>query len=153
MSVRPTLLREIRKTAAERHHLSINTGGYNRFSPLAPRDRSLSVGKRKLSDDTPPDIDNAPKIPRFDSAAVFLQLKSQDSVLDEVKVALEKFEKEVVLDDTVNPQVKLALGCLGYSLKLLLTSQRNLTSALIDTVKVSETSKVNQVNKATNGNH
>jgi hypothetical protein len=65
------------------------------------------------------------------------QLKGQDTVLGEVKVAFEKLENEVKLGEDVDPQVKLAIGFLGTAVKLLLDSQKNLTSALIDTFKVS----------------
>jgi hypothetical protein len=58
-------------------------------------------------------------------------------VLGEVKVAFEKLENEVKLGEDVDPQVKLAIGFLGTAVKLLLDSQKNLTSALIDTFKVS----------------
>jgi hypothetical protein len=76
-------------------------------------------------------------MPRFDANVIMEQLKGQDTVLGEVKVAIDKLGK-VTLGEDVDPQVKTALGFLGSAVKLLLDSQKNLTSALIDTFKVKD---------------
>jgi hypothetical protein len=96
MSVRPVYLKDIRRTATHQHQLATGNGYYNRWSPLVPRDRSVSVGKRRLSDST----DNAPgnaKAPRFDSSVVLGQLKTQEDLLDEVKDVLGMMDYDTVL--------------------------------------------------------
>jgi hypothetical protein len=102
------------------------------------RDRSLSVGKRKLSADNAeePTASNASKIPKFDSTSVFEQLKGQESLLGEVKVTLGKLDNEVNLDENVDPNTKATLVGLTSAVKLLLKSQENLTSVLVDVFKV-----------------
>jgi hypothetical protein len=86
-----------------------------------------------------------PKAPRFDSSAVFAQLKGQDVVLKEVKKILEKGDKSLELDSSCSPQVKEAMGFYGNALKMLLQSQENLTSTLIDAFKVKTVADVNSV--------
>jgi hypothetical protein len=137
MSVRPVLLKDIRRTAIEQHQLSRGTGSYNQFSPLMPRERTFSVGKRKLPADKNDDCENnTPKMARFDSSVVFEQLKGQESVLGEVKSTLDRMDSEVKLDDNVSKPVKDKLDFLGSALRLLLKSQENLTSVLVDAFKV-----------------
>jgi hypothetical protein len=135
MSVRPVLLKDIRRTAIEQHQLSRGTGSYNQFSPLMPRERTFSVGKRKLPLDKNDDCENnTPKMARFDSSVVFEQLKGQESVLGEVKSTLDRMDSEVKLD--VSKPVKDKMDFLGSALRLLLKSQENLTSVLVDAFKV-----------------
>jgi hypothetical protein len=84
MSVRPTLLRDIKRSAIVQHQQSTGNGFYNRWSPLVPRDRILSTGKRRLSgNDQGDDMTSSQvnKNPRFDSSVVFGQLKGQEKVL------------------------------------------------------------------------
>ena len=86
MSVRPVYLKDLRRTAISQHQQSTGTGNYNRWSPLVPRERSVSVGKRRLSDKDGECTTqgNVAKAPRFDSSVVLTQLKDQEKLLKEV---------------------------------------------------------------------
>ena len=87
MSVRPTLLKDISRTAIGNHQQAYGKGNYNRFASIAPRDRSLSTGKRPHSQDIP---DPLPKTPRLDANTVFAQLKDQEVTMLEAKTLLKK---------------------------------------------------------------
>jgi hypothetical protein len=137
MSVRPVLLKDIRRTAISNHQQQKGTGNYNSFSPLVDRGRSPSVGKRKLS----PDKDtgsgsasqtNVTKMPRFDSSVVFEQLKGQDVIFSEVKGIMGSLPGEDAFDGTVPGPVKESLVGMGKVFNLLLKSHENLTSVLVD---------------------
>jgi hypothetical protein len=140
MSVRPVYLKDIRKTAIANHQLSTGTGNYNRWSPLVPRDRSVSVGKRRLSDkcDDNPSQGNVAKAPRFDSSVVLAQLKGQETLLGEVKDDLGKLDIDAVIGQVLPQPVKDVIVGLGKAVNMLLKSQENLTSVLVDVVKVKE---------------
>jgi hypothetical protein len=141
MSVKPTLLKDIRRTAIHNHQASVGTGEYNRWSPLVQRERTFSYGKRKLTNDVSgADVipGNAPKAAKFDATVVFEQLKGQDMVLAEVKSIMDKFDTEIKLDDTVAPPVRDAITLLGTAVKSLLCSQTNLTSVLVDAFKLKD---------------
>jgi hypothetical protein len=133
MSVKPVYLREIRKTPVYQHQLSTGTGNYNRWSPLVPRDRSVSVGKRRLSDkeDDNPSQGNVAKAPKFDSSVVLDQLKGQETLLKEVKESLGKLDFDTVIGQVLPQQVKDVIVCLGKAVNQLLKSQENLTSVLV----------------------
>jgi rRNA maturation endonuclease Nob1 len=135
MPVRPVLLKDLRRTAVQQHQLSVGTGDYNRYSPLDPRARTFSYGKRKLETDVN-DVNNAPKTPRFDSSVVFEQLKGQELVLEEVKSTLGKLDECSLEGENCSPKVKEAFGIIGCALKLLFKSHENLTSAVVDSLKV-----------------
>jgi hypothetical protein len=141
MSVRPVYLKDLRKTAVSQHQLSKGTGNYNRWSPLVPRDRSVSVGKRRLSDkdEDNPSQGNTAKNPRFDSSVVLDQLKGQETLLLEVKEGLGKINYDVVIGQVLPQPVKDVIVGLGNAVNMLLKSQQNLTSVLVDVVKVKET--------------
>jgi hypothetical protein len=98
------------------------------------------VGKRRLSDNCGDILSqgNVPKTPRFDASAVMGQLKGQDALLKEVKTKLGKVDYDAVIGQVLPQPVKDVIVNLGKALDLLLKSQENLTSALIDAVKVSE---------------
>ena len=134
MSVRPTLLKDIRRTAINNHQQATGSGSYNRFISIAPRDRSLSTGKRPRSLDTP---DPIPKTPRLDANTVFAQLKDQDSSLLEAKTLLKKAAETG--EDCLSSKDG-AIGSIIHSLLqvmgILLTSQENLTSAIVDSIKL-----------------
>jgi hypothetical protein len=139
MSVRPVLLKDIRRTAIEQHQQSRGTGSYNSFSPLMPRERTFSYGKRRLStgkNDETHSIDHASKVPRFDSSAVFEQLKGQETVLSEVKGMLDTMDVSTAIGDKAPEEVKRTFVGIEAALKLLLKSQENLTSVLVDAFKV-----------------
>jgi hypothetical protein len=81
---------------------------------------------------------NVPKTPRFDASVVMGQLKGQDALLKEVKTNLGKVDYDAVIGQVLPQPVKGVIVNLGKALDLLLKSQENLTSALIDAIKVSE---------------
>jgi hypothetical protein len=140
MSVKPVYLREIRKTPVYQHQLSTGTGNYNRWSPLVPRDRSVSVGKRRLSDKGDDNLSqgNIAKAPKFDSTVVLDQLKGQETLLKEVKESLGNLDFDTVIGQVLPKQVKDVIVALGKAVNQLLKSQENLTSVLVDVVKVKE---------------
>jgi hypothetical protein len=131
MSVRPTLLKDLRRTAVQQHQESTGTGSYNRWDVLNPRQRTFSYGKRQLDKQGPSD-GNAPKTPRLDSNTVFSQLKDQDNILSEVESTLEEMEK---ISTETPPDPRFA--CLTKIVKLLANSHKNLTSAVVDSVSLS----------------
>ena len=135
MSVRPTLLKDIGRTAMENHHRSTGSGNYNRFAPLV-RERLPSKRKRQLPDEAlAPD----PKTPRLDANTVFAQLKDQDAALQEAKGILKK---AVETGEECCSAKDGAIGTIIHSLlhvmSIMLTSHENLTSALIDSVKFNQ---------------
>ena len=83
MSVRLTLLKDISRTAIGNHQQAYGKGNYNRFASIAPRDRSLSTGKRQHSQDIPDP-------PRLHANTVFAQLKDQEVTMLEAKTLLKK---------------------------------------------------------------
>ena len=145
MPVKPILLSELRRapTPAQLHQKSTGQGNYNRFNLLQGRPRSDSNAsslaiptKRRFEGE---DIPQSPKIPRLDANKVFEQLKAQDTVLAEAKALMAK------VSDQVNENFSAQDGGIGTAISgmvkvmdLLVKSQENLTSALIDTCKVSE---------------
>ena len=138
MSVRPTLLKDIRRTAINNSHQATGIGNYNRFAPIAPRDRSLSTGKRPRPQEDP---DPAPKAPKLDANTVFAQLKDQDATLSEAKTLLKKACETG--EDCLSAKDG-AIGSIIHSLLqvmgILLTSHEKLTSAIVDSVKLAEAS-------------
>jgi hypothetical protein len=138
MSVKPVLLKDLRRTAISQHQQMKGTGNYNSFSPLVSRERTFSVGKRKLSgqDSNPaPNSDsNSAKIAKLDSSVIFDQLKGQESVLAEVKTSLAQLE--AAPEDDAPAPVKAKLLLMTTALGLLLKSQENLTSVLVDVFNV-----------------
>jgi hypothetical protein len=133
MSVRPTLLKDIRRTPIQVHQANTGTGTYNRYELLNPRGRTFSVGKRQLEKSDYCD-GNAPKTPKLDSNLVFEQLRDQDGIFKEVESALGEYEKECT-NSPPDPKVVI----LHKVISLIAKSHKNLTSALIDSVKVATT--------------
>jgi hypothetical protein len=88
MSVRPTLLRDIKISAVQQHKQNTGTGNYNRYSVLSPRGRILSVGKRQLE---PSDSgqEQAAKLPKLDATLVMNQLKDQEGIIKEMELLVE----------------------------------------------------------------
>jgi hypothetical protein len=130
MSVKPVLLSELRRTAVQHHQRLVGTGEYNRFSPLSSRPCTFSFGKRKLDPSDNNNV-NSTKAPRYDPSLVFKQLKGQEKVLEDVKGILEQADKVEL--DKLPPEVKEVMGFYGSALKMLLKSQEQLTSTLVDT--------------------
>ena len=155
MSVRPTLLKDLRRTAITNHQHHTGTGNYNRFSALAPdppqRNRTYSQGKRQLSQDEFCILQDPPKTPRMDSNVVFAQLKEQDALLAEAKTLLEVAAKtgEDCFSAT-DGGLGTAFSSLTKVLAIVLKSQENLTSALVDSVKVTSYPKNNSHAYTTN---
>ena len=83
MSVRPTLLKDISRTAIGNHQQAYGKGNYNRFASIAPLNRSLSTGKRPHSQDIPDP-------PTLHANTVFAQLKDQEVTMLEAKTLLKK---------------------------------------------------------------
>jgi hypothetical protein len=131
MSVRPTLTKDLRRTAVQQHQASKGKGNYNSFDPLIPRERTFSVGKRQL--DTSNEYSQAAKTPKLDSNVIFSQLKDQDSVLAEIETTLldlnAKHESAPAPDPLLSGLLKVV--------SLLAKSQKNLTSAVLDSAKLS----------------
>ena len=129
MSVRPVLLKDIRRTPINNHMANTGKGNYNRFEMLAPRDRVFSNGKRQLPRDNP---DPPPKSPRFDSNVVFDQLKAQEATMQEASSLLDKATK------TGEDCCSASDGGMGTTIltmiqmmALLLKSHENLTLVLM----------------------
>jgi hypothetical protein len=98
MSVRPTLLKDLQRSALQRHQANIGTGSYNRYEALSPRGRTFSAGKRQL-DRQGEDEPTAKKPPRLDNNLIFTQLKEHDTILAEA----EKLIAEMESSNTENP--------------------------------------------------
>jgi hypothetical protein len=130
MSVRPTLTKDIRKTAIQQHQASKGKGNYNSFEPLTPRGRTFSSGKRQLESD---DSSQSAKTPKLDATVIFEQLKDQDSVLSELDAALADLNAKK--DGSVQDP---RFDSLCKVVTLLGRSQKNLTSALLDSAKIAE---------------
>ena len=135
MSVRPTLLKDLRRTAIMSHQNLKGIGNYNRFAPLSPRDRLPSQGKRPRDISLPEG--NAPKAPKVDANLVFDQLKAQDGIFQEAKTLLNT--ATTTLEECCSAEDG-AIGSVFFSLTKVLTllfkSQENLTSALVDSLQV-----------------
>ena len=136
MSVRPVLLKDIRRTAITNHQQSKESGNYNRYASIAPRDRSLSTGKRPRPEDVP---DPTPKTPRLDANVVFAQLKDQETSLMEAKTLLTKASAagEECLS-AKDGAIGTILDSLIKVMGILLISHENLSSAIVDSVKLTE---------------
>jgi hypothetical protein len=98
------------------------------------------VGKRRLSDSTDNGPGNIAKTPRFDSTAVLEQLKGQEKHLVEIKNTLGTLDYDKVIGQVLPQPVKDVITGLGKAVNMLLKSQENLTSVLVDVAKVSENS-------------
>ena len=136
MSVRPVLLKDIRRTAINSHVSQTGKGNYNRFGPL-DRGRTYSTGKRQLSATDNPEPPYTAKAPRIDANLIFDQLKGQDAIFAEAKTLLATAVKsgEDAFSAT-DGGIGTAISCLTKLLTLVLQSQENLTSALIDSAKL-----------------
>jgi hypothetical protein len=90
----------------------------------------MSSGKRQLESSGP---EQAAKLPKLDSGTVLTQLKDQESVISEMETLLVEIESA---DEIENPDPRMNKLC--KVMKLIVTSQKNLTSVVIDAAKVSE---------------
>jgi hypothetical protein len=82
---------------------------------------------------------------------VLNQLKGQETVLQEVEDQLGKFNYDTMLGQVLPQQVKDVIVGMGTALNLVLKSQKNLTSVLVDVVKVNEVKPVATSNAVTAG--
>ena len=139
MPVKPILMADIRRTLpsspAAAHRNSVGTGNYNRFDFLSRQRQIFSTGKRSL----PPDDTYvpAPKAPRLNADKVFDSLKENDAILTAAKESLKG------ATDAFNAFFKKDDGGIGSTLfnlvnavDLIIKSNENLKSTLIDAVKV-----------------
>ena len=136
MSVRPILLKDIRRTAFNNHQQHTGKGNYNRFAPLE-RNRTFSSGKRQLSASDGAESVSV-KSPKLDSNLIFEQLKGQDAIFAEAKTLMDTAIKSG--EDSFSPTdggIGTSISCLTKLLALVLKSQENLTSAIIDSAKLS----------------
>ena len=136
MSVRPILLKDIRRTAINSHQQHTGKGNYNRFAPLE-RNRTFSSGKRQLSASDGAELVSV-KTPKLDSNLIFEQLKDQDAIFAEAKILLDTAIKSG--EDSFSATdggIGTSISCLTKLLALVLKSQENLTSAIIDSAKLS----------------
>ena len=141
MSVRPVLLKDLRQTAIHSHQLQQGKGNYNRFGPL-DRHRTYSTGKRQLSvsDYPDPTATASAKAPKLDANLIFEQLKDQDAIFTEAESLLATATKTGEDAFSANDGgIGTSLACLTKLLALVLQSQKNLTSAIVDSAKLSAT--------------
>jgi hypothetical protein len=130
MSVRPTLLKDLRRTAIQEHQRRKGTGDYNRYEALSPRGRVFSTGKRQLSQNDSSDSGSAPKAPKLDGNLLFDQLKGQETSLLEVGTILDSV-------DAANGENKdVRIEGLSKALRLIAKSHETLTSVLLDSTKL-----------------
>jgi hypothetical protein len=134
MSVKPTLLKDIRRTAISNHQKHIGSGDYNRWSVLAPKDRTFSTGKRPLSNSNDNDLDPAPKAPRLDAGVVVTQLKNQESALKEVHTLLGEMD---TLNSGENEDPRFT--CITKIFRHMVKVQENFSSAIIDVINLPDT--------------
>jgi hypothetical protein len=122
MSVRPVFLRDIKRSAIQTHQQQVGHGSYNRYSPLAPRDRAFSYGKRQLSGSG--SAEAAAKTPRLDRKSVFERVKGQEIIIAELKKSVTAMEHNPDLPDHVTGIWK-AIG-------MVVNLHEGLLSAVID---------------------
>jgi len=137
MSVRPILLKDIRRTAIYPHQNNTGKGNYNRFGPL-DRNRTFSAGKRQLSTSDGGESHVSAKTPKLDANMIFAQLKDQDAIFAEAKTLLDTAVKAG--EDSFSATdggIGSCISGLTKVLALVLKSQENLTSVLIDSAKLS----------------
>jgi hypothetical protein len=131
MSVKPTLLKDLRRTAIHQHQSSIGNGSYNRWEVLDPRARTFSAGKIPRTSDT--DKEQAPKTPKLDANTVFSQLSAQDSTLKEVGTLVQELD---TLNDNPDTPKDPRISCIVSIIKLLVKSNENISSVVLDSLKL-----------------
>jgi hypothetical protein len=121
MSVKPILLRDIKKSAAQAHQQQVGNGSYNRFSPLVTRDRAFSYGKRPLAPDDI--VETAKKNPRLDKKIIFDQVRIHEKTITEWKKMVA--DNNPVEEGTEGQPIWKAIG-------MIVGVQEGLMSAVID---------------------
>jgi len=157
MIVKPVTMAEMRKSGAipksptQTHQERVGKGNYNRFKHLMnPRDRSQSEGKRQRgnSDDV---FETANKTPRLDEEMLVSQVAKAEHELRSAKAAMDECMKVADGCYSANDgQMGTAFYKLTEVVKHLITNQEWITSAVVDSRKITEKVSKEQVkvNKA-----
>jgi hypothetical protein len=157
MIVKPVTMAEMRKSGAipksptQTHQERVGKGNYNRFKHLMnPRDRSQSEGKRQRgnSDDV---FETANKTPRLDEEMLVSQVAKAEHELKSAKAAMDECMKVADGCYSANDgQMGTAFYKLTEVVKHLITNQEWITSAVVDSRKITEKVSKEQVkvNKA-----
>jgi hypothetical protein len=157
MIVKPVTMAEMRKSGAipksptQTHQERVGKGNYNRFKHLMnPRDRSQSEGKRQRgnSDDV---FETTNKAPRLDEEMLVSQVAKAEHELKSAKAAMDECMKVADGCYSANDgQMGTAFYKLTEVVKHLITNQEWITSAVVDSRKITEKVSKEQVkvNKA-----
>jgi len=157
MIVKPVTMAEMRKSGAipksptQTHQERVGKGNYNRFKHLMNlRDRSQSEGKRQRgnSDDV---FETANKTPRLDEEMLVSQVAKAEHELKSAKAAMDECMKVADGCYSANDgQMGTAFYKLTEVVKHLITNQEWITSAVVDSRKITEKVSKEQVkvNKA-----
>ena len=141
----------IPKSPTQTHQERVGKGNYNRFKHLMnPRDRSQSEGKRQRgnSDDV---FETANKAPRLDEEMLVSQVAKAEHELKSAKAAMDECMKVADGCYSANDgQMGTAFYKLTEVVKHLITNQEWITSAVVDSRKITEKVSKEQVkvNKA-----
>jgi hypothetical protein len=131
MSVRPVLLKDLRRTAISQHQQNIGKNSYNRYDVLSPRDRSFSASKRPRSEDS--EIEQVPKTPKLDSNLIFSQLGGQEAAMKEAKTLFTELD---ALNSNPDLPADPRITCMSKILSCMFKAHETLTSAVLDAVKL-----------------
>jgi hypothetical protein len=152
MIVKPVTMAEMRKSGAipksptQTHQERVGKGNYNRFKHLMnPRDRSQSEGKRQRgnSDDV---FEASNKTPRLDEELLVSQVAKAESELKAAKTAMDECMKVADGCYSANDgQMGTAFYKLTEVVKHLITNQEWITSAVVDSRKITEKVSKEQV--------
>jgi hypothetical protein len=152
MIVKPVTMAEMRKSGAipksptQTHQERVGKGNYNRFKHLMnPRDRSQSEGKRQRgnSDDV---FETANKAPRLDEEMLVSQVAKAEHELKSAKAAMDECMKVADGCYSANDgQMGTAFYKLTEVVKHLITNQEWITSAVVDSRKITEKVSKEQV--------
>ncbi len=141
----------IPKSPTQTHQERVGKGNYNRFKHLMnPRDRSQSEGKRQRgnSDDV---FETTNKAPRLDEEMLVSQVAKAEHELKSAKAAMDECMKVADGCYSANDgQMGTAFYKLTEVVKHLITNQEWITSAVVDSRKITEKVSKEQVkvNKA-----
>jgi hypothetical protein len=126
MSVRPVLLKDIRRTAIQSHQDQVGTGSYNRYSPLATpqpsRERTFSYGKRQRSGSGTAETEA--KAPRIDRKSIFERVKGQEAIIAELKKSVTAME--------LNPDLPEHVTGIWKAIGMVVNLHEDLLSVVVD---------------------
>ena len=152
MIVKPVTMAEMRKSGAipksptQAHQERVGKGNYNRFKHLRDkRDRSQSEGKRQRgnSDDV---FETSNKTPRLDEELLVSQVAKAEHELKAAKTAMDECMKVADGCYSANDgQMGTAFYKLTEVVKHLITNQEWITSAVVDSRKITEKVSKEQV--------